>query len=343
VAKATIKAQFPDGHVKPSYVEMLKFAFELGLEASDIDSIYQEYTEKMRAVFIKVKKEEMATEIVNKTFEHNFKFESGVSVQVQLSEANGNLKYVRIFNLISEVEDVHIENALREYGQVKKYVREKFAASLEVDILTGVRGVYLEMEKPLPPFMSIGNLRAKFFYLGMSEGCFNCSSTDHQRKDCPKRLTPFSRAQQQQQTQQQQISGFSGKPLLLSTIVQHSFDERSFPTINVRPANDESLVLTKPATGTTLSVFDEKNKNSQTNTTDDDEEEMNSVDETEMETEQVSDGATGDMQRATRRDGKLKFKKRSGAANSNNARVTRSVFKKAKNDIIELISKTNEN
>jgi hypothetical protein len=45
VAKATIKVQFPDGHDRSNNVEMLKFAFELGLEALEIYSIYQEYTE----------------------------------------------------------------------------------------------------------------------------------------------------------------------------------------------------------------------------------------------------------------------------------------------------------
>jgi hypothetical protein len=59
------------------------------------------------------------------------------------------------------------------------------------------------MEKPLPPFMAIGNLRAEFSYHEMSEGCFNCISMEHQQKYCPKKLTPFSRAQQQQQLQQQ--------------------------------------------------------------------------------------------------------------------------------------------
>jgi hypothetical protein len=74
VAKATIKVQFPDRHDKSSYVEMLKFAFQLGLEASEIYSIYQEYTKRMKAIFIKVKKEELVTEVVNRTFEQNFKF-----------------------------------------------------------------------------------------------------------------------------------------------------------------------------------------------------------------------------------------------------------------------------
>jgi hypothetical protein len=42
VAKATIKVQFPEGYARPGYLEMLKFAFELGLEADEIYSIYQE-------------------------------------------------------------------------------------------------------------------------------------------------------------------------------------------------------------------------------------------------------------------------------------------------------------
>jgi Zinc knuckle len=294
-----------------------------------------------------VKKEELVTEVVNRTFEQNFKFESGAMVKVQLSEANGNLKYVRIFNLIPEVEDVHIENALRELGQIKKHIREKFPASLDVDIYTGVRGIYIEMEKPLPPFMAIGNLRAKFSYHGMSEGCFNCNSMEHQKKDCPKKLTPFSRAQQQQQLQQQPSqhqqqqqqqqqlqTNVSTKNLpLLSEIVQNGLS----PTID-NTTVDESFVSMKHCA---VKLTSDNNQISQTNTTDDEEENI-SVDESEMEFEQATNETNGDMQRATRRDRKVKNKMRSGAAKSNNARVTRRVIKKAKNDIFELISKTNE-
>jgi hypothetical protein len=32
MAKATIKVQFPEGNTKPGNIEMLKFAFELGLD-----------------------------------------------------------------------------------------------------------------------------------------------------------------------------------------------------------------------------------------------------------------------------------------------------------------------
>jgi hypothetical protein len=167
VAKS--KVSFPDGHDKPGYGEMLKFAFEMGLEASDIFSIYQEYTEKYRAIYIKLKDDALVQDIVGRTFEANFKFDSGSIVKVQISEANGNLKYVRNFNLIPEVEDEHIEKVLKAYGTVQKQIREKFPASFGVDIFTGVRGVFMELSKPLPPYMSVGNLRAKFYYQGMTE------------------------------------------------------------------------------------------------------------------------------------------------------------------------------
>jgi hypothetical protein len=234
VAKATIKAQFPEGNDKPGYIEMLKFAFELGLESSDIDSMYQEYTERNRALFIKVKNPELVQDIVGRTFESNFKYESGRIVKVQLSEANGNLKYVRIFNLIPEVEDEHIEVVMEQFGIIKKQVREKFPASLGVDIFTGVRGVYMEIKKPLPPYVAIGNLRAKLFYQGMAEGCFYCNGTDHVKKDCPKKFTPISRAQRppmQQQEQQplqqrqqpiqtQQNSNFINSPLSFPSLAE---------------------------------------------------------------------------------------------------------------------------
>jgi hypothetical protein len=148
-------------------------------------------------MYIKLKSDVLVQDIVGRTFEANFKFDKGTIVKVQISEANGKLKYVRVFNLIPEVEDEHIANALKEYGTVKKQVREKFPATFGVDIFTGVRGVYMEISKPLPPYMSIGNLRAKFYYQGMTEGCFFCNGTDHVKLNCPKKISPVSRAQMQ--------------------------------------------------------------------------------------------------------------------------------------------------
>jgi hypothetical protein len=237
VAKSTIKVSFPDGHDKPGNRELLKFAFELGLEGSDIYSIYQEYTEKNRAVYIKLKEDALVQDIVGRTFEANFKFESGALVRVHISEANGNLKYVRIFNLIPEVDDEHIENVLKEYGTVKKLVREKFPASLEVDIYTGVRGAYMEINKPLPPYMSIGNLRAKFYYQGMTEGCFYCNGTDHVKLNCPKKITPFSRVQQQ--AQRQNTRQFNEQPQQQTMQpVQH---QQAFPLFNTPPLSFPSF------------------------------------------------------------------------------------------------------
>jgi hypothetical protein len=140
----------------------------------------------------------LVQDIVARTFESNFKFDSGKIVKVQISEANGNLKYIRIFNLLPEVGEEHIERVLRDYGTVKKHVREKFPNSFGVEIFTNVRGVYMELAKPLPPFMQVGNLRAKFYYQGMTEMCFYCNGTDHIKINCPKKINPVSRAQRHQ-------------------------------------------------------------------------------------------------------------------------------------------------
>jgi len=77
---------------------MLRFRNSLGVEAADIDSINQDFTERIRSLLIKLKGDALVQDIVGRTFEANFKYESGLTVKVQLSEANGNLKYVRILS-----------------------------------------------------------------------------------------------------------------------------------------------------------------------------------------------------------------------------------------------------
>jgi hypothetical protein len=327
--------------------------------------IKSRYTERNRVMFIKVKREELVADIVNKTFEHNFKFESGAIAKVQLSEANGNLKYVRIYNLIPEVEDHHIENALRDFGKIKKHVQEKFPAALGVDICTGVRGVYMELEKPLPPYMSIGNLRAKFFYQGMTEGCFYCNGTDHIKKDCPKKLTPYSRAQfqeelqQQQQLQkqlqqqQQQSATIPEKPLA-SEVVKTGFAGNSLYPFPPPPKQafssnkDESPAFGSSQTEKTTPVCAENNQSqnsSQMNTSDDDDDDENNDEngmqiENVLEETNVAEATSSDTQHATRRN----KGKKSGAtrARSNSVRSTRSAAKKVKS-IYEMISNSNEN
>jgi hypothetical protein len=61
-----------------------------------------------------VKNQALVQDIVGRTFESNLKYENGLNGLngLQLFEANGNSKYVRIFNLIPEVEDEHIATVL---------------------------------------------------------------------------------------------------------------------------------------------------------------------------------------------------------------------------------------
>jgi hypothetical protein len=63
-------------------------------------------------MLIKLKNEALVQDIVERTFESNFKYENGLSIKVQISEANGNL--------IPEVEDEHIQAVLEQYGTILK-------------------------------------------------------------------------------------------------------------------------------------------------------------------------------------------------------------------------------
>jgi hypothetical protein len=59
----------------------------------------------------------------------------------------------------------------------------------------------MELSNPLPPYMSVGILRAKFYYQGIMERCFYCNGTDHVKMNCPKKNTPVSHAHQRMQRQ----------------------------------------------------------------------------------------------------------------------------------------------
>ena len=63
--------------------------------------------------------------------------------------------------------DKDVSLVLGKYGKVKRVIREKFPAELGLDMFTGVRGVYMDVEKRFPPriISSIG--RGTYSILGI--------------------------------------------------------------------------------------------------------------------------------------------------------------------------------
>jgi hypothetical protein len=192
----TVKVQLPEGSIKPMDVEMLKFVIvTLNLKSDEVCGVSQNPGND-GVIYIKFYREETMRRIIDSFNGAMFKYENGTVVKVTISEANENIKYVRIFGLPFEAEDKEIEAFFAHFGKVKKSVKERFPAHLNFDVLSGVRGIYIDLKKEIPPYLYLKGCRVKIHYYGMKEKCHVCGSVEHMRSECPSRpaaVTPAGR------------------------------------------------------------------------------------------------------------------------------------------------------
>lgn len=155
---------------------------------------------QQKSLCIKYKTREAMEDTLNRIARFiQFQYADGKTVDVHVTTAGSNVAYVRLFDLPPEVHDNVVAAVLTEYGNVGKIVREKFPAGLGLDHLcTGVRGVYLEIGKEIPPSLEISSWRVRVFYDGLKEKCFLCNQEGHFKAACPKRSTKKPKQKQKQ-------------------------------------------------------------------------------------------------------------------------------------------------
>lgn len=189
--KNTVKVQLPGQSEKPLDSEMLKWVIvDLGLKDDEIVGMSQNPAND-GVMYIKCVSENKMREIIGKFDGVTFKYGNGTIVRVTMSEAAENVRYVRIFGLPFEVEDEHIEGFFRSFGTVKRLVKEKYPAHYNFDVLSGVRGVYIDLKKDVPAFLYMRGVRVKVHYYGMKEKCHISGSPDHMRNECPLKPIPI--------------------------------------------------------------------------------------------------------------------------------------------------------
>jgi Zinc knuckle len=189
--KNTIKVQLPSQNEKPLDSEMLRWVIvDLGLKDDEIVGLGQNPMND-GIMYIKCVSEIKMKEIIEKFDGTTFKYLNGIAVRVTMTEASENIRYVRIFGLPFEVEDEHIEGFFRSFGIVKRLVKEKYPSHYNFNVLSGVRGVYIDLKKEIPSFLYMRGVRVKIHYYGMKEKCHICGSPDHMRSECPSKPVPI--------------------------------------------------------------------------------------------------------------------------------------------------------
>lgn len=182
--KNTLVFEFPKDAPGPTLIEMSRFVKNFGADSRTMDTCYRNADEK--CIFMRFKTEDAFNDaIVDNPEVHTFRYSDGKSVQVKMSVAGGFYRYIRIFNLSPEVEDADISRVLAKYGKIKKLVREKFPPECELDLYTGIRGAYVDVQKPIPASLFIRNSKARVYYEGLKNRCFHCKADDHLKANCP--------------------------------------------------------------------------------------------------------------------------------------------------------------
>lgn len=187
LVKNTLAFRFPPGAAAPSLVDIARFVKNLDADLDSMETSYKLAEE--RCVCVKFKSldtmKEAQAQIPEIVF---FRYSNGEKVEVKTSVAGCCTKYVRIFDLPPEVPDSEISAVLGRYGMVKRMVRERFPAELGLNLFTGVRGVYLDVKKVVPPSLYFLNRKGRIFYDGLKQKCFLCKEEGHLKAECPQKV-----------------------------------------------------------------------------------------------------------------------------------------------------------
>lgn len=184
--KNTLKILFATGAKVPSYLEVLKFmSTGVKIPATDVHSVYKD--ENDQKFYIKFMDENSYNRFCNSVEDQYwFRFDDGSRSPVQLELASRQFKYIRLFNLPPETEEKEIAMALSKFGKIRQHVREKYPQDLGYHVFSGIRGVYMEVEKEIPANMYIAHFRARVYYDGLKNRCFFCKAEGHMKVECPK-------------------------------------------------------------------------------------------------------------------------------------------------------------
>lgn len=91
-----------------------------------------------------------------------FSYTNGRTVDIHMSRAGTNVRYVRVFDIPPEVSDEDLSMVLGAYGKIEKVIREKFPPNLGLDhMFNGVRGMYMDVDKDIPPTVDVLQWKGK--------------------------------------------------------------------------------------------------------------------------------------------------------------------------------------
>lgn len=228
----TLAFLFPEDATQPTVADMAGFVKALKGDLSLMETAYKITDEK--SVFIRFKTDEaMKFVLENNSQSLPFHYTNGNKVAVRMMVA-GNMRYVRVFDLPPEVSDADLVTVMKEYGKIKRTVRERFPADFQLDLFTGVRGLYVNIEKEIPDILYFRNRKGRVYYDGIKPKCFCCKSELHFKKDCPVLRERTSVKQQKQATVVAEIETSEEQSVENASIVVEGIEDKNGKTSEKR-------------------------------------------------------------------------------------------------------------
>lgn len=239
----SLRLKFERGSAEPSDLDIFTFMKEkMKIPCESLMCMYKE--KSTTSVIIKFKTEEGLKSTLDRLPETmEFSSDKYQRCDVQLSAANAVIRYVRLFNLPPEVEDQEIWNVMAKFGKIQRMVRERYGVETGYPIWTSVRGVYIEVKdsEEIPATIHVRNMRARVYYEGLVNKCFQCGSVDHLKANCPHRRTVNDRLNTEQSSSYSGVlKGAWVKPITVETSSEDKTENvmtnlnNLFPTIYPR-------------------------------------------------------------------------------------------------------------
>ncbi|XP_055584717.1 splicing factor 3B subunit 4-like [Uranotaenia lowii] len=165
-----------------------------------------------------------------------FIYADNTNVKVDVTEANGSIKYVRVLGLPPEVDDKQLTAVFSQYGDIKQIVRERYPAELGFPIWNGVRGLHIELRGEIPTQVFVQSFKSRVYYEGMVNKCFTCGSKEHLKVNCPARNTMNRRLGSYAHPTTSDRAG-----ILHQQTVEKPEDKTSFPELTESTENKQEL------------------------------------------------------------------------------------------------------
>lgn len=95
---------------------------------------------------------------------------------------------VRIYGYPLDEESKNLETVLRQYGRAKAE-STKDLTDWTVDLRSGIKEIYMDIDKAIPSYITVGRYKVKVSYWGQQQTCKKCHEPGHHGNECTKFIT----------------------------------------------------------------------------------------------------------------------------------------------------------